>query len=248
MTTDTTTLERRTTGREEVAEAITAAETPTDASNPVTGLEVGKSTRDQVSRVLGHLADKAAEGEASADPEAEEAAAEGDFDLPVLAAQESWLTGRDARYRALFEIADLLRLALKFPKAWAEYLKGKEVKGRTIEAQVFDLVVSTDPEAQPRAIGEISRDRRATYAGAIGYFAFMCEGMGADEAIEALKASGGLEGGASVSECLRAELDHGRAQIPWHREAARASRGVGQAEGEAGTGGGAACCRDHVRA
>jgi hypothetical protein len=165
------------------------------------------------------------EGEAPADPETDAAA---DFDIPVRAAQRSWLAGRDARYEALFNIAPLLRRAIELPKSWAIYCKRNEVKGRTVEAQVFDVALATDAEAQPKAVGEISRDRRATYAGVIGYFAFMCTDMGADEAIQTMKDSGGMEGAAHL---------YRNAHEPHFTTGGRKSRGTGKRPGRpAGSG------------
>ncbi len=175
----------------------------TTTANPETGLEAGgqpppaETGGEQVRRVVGQMmADKGI-----ATPKAEEAAAEGNFDLPVMAAQRSWLAGRDAKYRALFEAAPLVRLALEFPKAWDAYRKDKGVKGRTIEAQSFELVIETDPEAN-----EISSTRRAIYGNVIGYFAFECEDMTADEAIEALKGEGGMEQAAERYRFLHPAL------------------------------------------
>jgi hypothetical protein len=208
----TTTLERPATAApdnsspimgEEVAAAI-VAET-SEAANPETGLEVGEpapalSIADQVSGVVERLNAKAeadnaeGEGEAPAEPSTSQSLPSGKdaFDQLVEAAQRSWFAGRDAKYRALFDAAPLVKRALDNPHTWDAYRTDKGSKARTIEAQVFDVIVSVDPEAS-----EISTTRRAVYAGVIGYFAFMCEGMGADEAIEALKGVPGIMEGAA---------------------------------------------------
>jgi hypothetical protein len=117
------------------------------------------------------------------------------LDQAVKNMQTAWTTFRNAQLYAFHAAVPVLELAHANENDFRVYCQDRSVKGDLPETQVVELLIQNDPEADA-----ISRERRAEYGAAIGWFADrkLCRETHAEKAIELARGKGGIKGIATA--------------------------------------------------
>jgi hypothetical protein len=105
--------------------------------------------------------------------------------------QAAWTRFRDAQLYAFHAAVPVLEFARAKPQDFRVYCQDRSVKGDLLETQVAELLIQDDPDADA-----ISRERRAEYGAAIGWFADrnLCPEADADKAVHLAKRNGRIAG------------------------------------------------------
>jgi hypothetical protein len=113
------------------------------------------------------------------------------LDEIVKSMQAAWTKFRDAQLYALHAAVPGLEFARAKPDDFRVYCQDLSVKGDLPETQIAELLIQDDPDADA-----ISRERRAEYGAAIGWFADrdLCPEAEADKAVQLAKRSGRIAG------------------------------------------------------
>jgi hypothetical protein len=88
------------------------------------------------------------------------------LDQAVKNMQAAWTKFRYAQLFAFHAAVPVLELARAHPDDFRVYCQDRSVRGDLPETQVVELMIQDDPDADA-----ISRERRAEYGAAIGWFA-----------------------------------------------------------------------------
>jgi hypothetical protein len=127
------------------------------------------------------------------------------LDHAVKNMQVAWNTSRYAQLYAFHAAVPALEIARANPDDFRVYCQDRSVGGDLPETQVAELLIQNDPDADA-----ISRERRAEYGAAIGWFADrnLCPEMDAEKAVQCAIQKGRIKG---IAELYRS---HKNAQNP----------------------------------
>jgi hypothetical protein len=117
------------------------------------------------------------------------------LDQAVKNLQAAWIKFRDAQLYAFHAAVPVLEFARANEDDFRVYCQDRSIKGDLLETQVVELMIQNDPEADA-----ISRERRAEYGAAIGWFATwaLCPETDAYKAVQLAKQKGRIAGIASL--------------------------------------------------
>ena len=113
------------------------------------------------------------------------------LDQVVKRMQAAWTKFRDAQLYAFHAAVPGLEYARANEDDFRVYCQDRSVKGDLPETRVVDLMMQADPDGDV-----ISRERRADYGAAIGWFADrkLCPETDAERAVELARGKGGIKG------------------------------------------------------
>jgi len=119
------------------------------------------------------------------------------LDPAVKNMQAKWAYSRDAQLFAFHAAVPVLEFARANPGDFRLYCQDRSVRGDLPETQVAELMIQNDPEADA-----ISRERRAEYGNAIGWFADrnLCPETDAEKAVQLAIQKGRIKG---IAEAYR---------------------------------------------
>jgi hypothetical protein len=117
------------------------------------------------------------------------------LDRSVKNMQAAWGKSRESQLYALHAAVPVLELARANTEDFRVYCQDRSVRGDRPETQVVELMLQNDPDADA-----ITRERRAEYGAAIGWFAIrmLCPETDAEKAVELAKRKGRIKGIANL--------------------------------------------------
>jgi hypothetical protein len=117
------------------------------------------------------------------------------LDRAVKNSQAAWSKFREAQLYAFHAAVPALELARTDEGYFRVFCQDRGIKGDLPETQIAELMLQDDPDADA-----ISRERRAEYGAAIGWFADrnLCAEVDAEKAVQLAKQKGRIKGIAAL--------------------------------------------------